>query len=42
MGLVCAGERTKQETIDESVEEYREVYVKIKRDFDTLAEVSGR
>jgi hypothetical protein len=40
MNLICQGLRSKQEVINETLEEYREMYVKIKRDFDVLVEVS--
>jgi hypothetical protein len=40
MNLICQGLRSKQEMINETLEEYGEMYVKIKRDFDVLVEVS--
>jgi hypothetical protein len=41
MVLICEGTRTKQEVVNETLEEYREMYVKIKQDFDVLVEVRG-
>lgn len=39
MNQVCEGIKTKQEVIDETLEEYREVYVKTKLEFDTFVAV---
>ncbi|PWN47952.1 prokaryotic type I DNA topoisomerase [Violaceomyces palustris] len=36
MKLICEGQRTKQQTIDESLDEYRMVYAKAKREFETI------
>lgn len=38
MSLICAGERTKAETIAESVNEYREVFALTNRQFGRIAE----
>ncbi len=38
MSLICAGQRTKGETITESIEEYREVFALTSRQFDRIAE----
>lgn len=37
--MICDGLRTKREVVDESVEQYREVYAKSKRDFDRIIAV---
>lgn len=42
MGMICDGMRSKREVIDESVEEYRDVFTKSRRDFNLIAEVSSR
>ncbi|KAN0061763.1 DNA topoisomerase [Thecaphora frezii] len=42
MSLICSGQRTKHETIHESIEEYRNVYAMAKRDFNTIVEAVTR
>ncbi|SJX62980.1 related to DNA topoisomerase III alpha [Sporisorium reilianum f. sp. reilianum] len=37
MSLICAGQRSKAETIAESLEEYREVFALTNREFDRIA-----
>ncbi|SNX84481.1 related to DNA topoisomerase III alpha [Melanopsichium pennsylvanicum] len=37
MSLICAGQRSKAETIAESIEEYREVFALTNRQFDRIA-----
>ncbi|CDU22640.1 related to DNA topoisomerase III alpha [Sporisorium scitamineum] len=37
MSLICAGQRSKQETIEESLEEYRQVFALTNREFDRIA-----
>jgi hypothetical protein len=39
MQLICDGFRTKREVIDESLEQYKAVFVKARRDFHVLVEV---
>ena len=41
MVLICDGERSKTDVINECVEEYRELYLKTKAQFGTLVGVSG-
>ncbi len=41
MQLICDGVRTKREVIEESVDEYKAVFVKAKRDFPLLLNVSA-
>lgn len=38
MSLICAGQRSKADTIAESIEEYREVFALTNRQFDRIAE----
>jgi DNA topoisomerase-3 len=40
MQMICDGVRHKREVLDQSVEEYKEVYIKARREFDTIVEVS--
>ncbi|CAK9780934.1 unnamed protein product [Cutaneotrichosporon oleaginosum] len=37
--LICEGQQTKAEVLSTSVEEYKEVYVKARRDFDTVVNI---
>ena len=39
MQLICDGVRHKREVLEQSVEEYKEVYIKAKREFETIVEV---
>lgn len=41
MSLICAGQRTKAETVAESIEEYRSVYALAYREFGVIAETVG-
>lgn len=36
---ICEGVKTRQEVIDETLDEYREMYIKTKRGFGTFVEV---
>ncbi|KAI5479873.1 DNA topoisomerase III [Pseudohyphozyma bogoriensis] len=40
MTQVCEGAKTKQDIIDETLDEYREVYIKAKREFNTFLAAS--
>lgn len=41
MQAICDGVRAKREVLEQSIEEYKEVYVKARREFDTIVEVSS-
>jgi DNA topoisomerase-3 len=41
MEKICTGERTKGDVINETVEEYREVYMRTKQQFNTLVTVGA-
>ncbi|CAD6919499.1 unnamed protein product, partial [Tilletia caries] len=40
MSLICSGQRTRRQTVEESLEEYREMFGRTKQEFATLAGVS--
>lgn len=40
MFQICEGLRSKREVLDESVEQYREVFARSRRDFDRIIAVS--
>lgn len=40
MTQVCDGVKTKQEVIDETLDEYREVFLRTKHEFQTFVDVS--
>lgn len=40
MELICQGERTKNDVVEETVVEYKEMYLKTKREFATIVDVS--
>jgi len=42
MQLICDGVKGKGEVLDTTIEEYKEVYIKAKREFDTVVNVSCR
>lgn len=39
MALICDGMKTKQEVLDQTLDEYREVFLQARRQFNTLAQV---
>ena len=39
MQLICDGARNKTEVLDTTIEEYKEVYIKAKREFETVVNV---
>ena len=40
MSAICDGERTKNDVIQETVEEYKEVFMRTKQNFNVLINVS--
>lgn len=42
MSQICDGAKTRHEVVDESLEEYREMYIKTKQAFSTLSSSVGR
>lgn len=42
MAQICDGLRSKREVVDESVEQYREVFAKSRRDFSQIIAVGVR
>lgn len=39
--MICDGDRTRVEVLDTTIEEYKEVFIKAKREFNTIIEVSA-
>jgi len=39
MQMICDGVATKNEVLQDSIEQYQEVYVKAKREFETVVQV---
>lgn len=40
MQLICDGAKNKTEVLDTTIDEYKEVYIKAKREFETVINVS--
>lgn len=42
MTQICEGVKTRQQVIEETLDEFREIYIKTKQGFNTFADVSAR
>lgn len=42
VNLICEGQRTKEDTLEESIAEYKSVFIHTKRNFNTLSQIVSR